>query len=76
MDQYYQPLDLTVNGHAKKFMKNKFSNWYANQITKQLDEGTKIDEVNVKLHLSTLKPLHAGLVVEFYNEMSSAKGKK
>ena len=23
-----------------------------------------------------LKPLHAGRVVEFYNEMSSAKGKK
>ena len=34
MDRYYQPLDLTVNGHAKTFMKNKFSNWYAKQIAK------------------------------------------
>ena len=28
------------------------------------------------IRLSMLKPLHVGWVVEFYNEMSSAKGKK
>ena len=33
-------------------------------------------EVNVNLRLSTLKPLHAGWVIEFYNEMASAKEKK
>ena len=25
----FQPLNLTVNGNCKKFMKNKFSKWYA-----------------------------------------------
>ena len=24
----FQPLNLTVNGNCKKFMKNKFSEWY------------------------------------------------
>ena len=35
MTKFYQPLDLTVNGHAKRFLKSKFSVWYADQISKQ-----------------------------------------
>lgn len=76
MTHLYQPLDLTVNGYAKKFLKNKFNNWYANQISKQLDAGTKLDEIRIKLKLSLLKPLHAAWIVDFYNEMTSVKGKE
>ena len=75
MTKYYQPLDLTVNGHAKRFLKNKFSTWYGNQISNQLDEGVNIDAVGVKLRLTTLKPLHAQWVVDFYNKMTTVKGK-
>ena len=56
-------------------MKNKFSTWYGHQISKQLDEGVKIDSVDVELQLTILKPLHAQWVVDFYNEMTSSKGK-
>ena len=28
MTKYYQPLDLTVNGYCKKFLKRKFTQWY------------------------------------------------
>ena len=59
MTKFNQPLNLTVNGHAKKFFKSKFSAWYADQISKQLNEGVKIDEVDVKFRLTTMKPLHA-----------------
>ena len=34
----------------------------------------ELEDVVVKLHLSTLKPLHAGWVIDFYNEMTSGKG--
>ena len=27
MTRYYQPLDLTVNGYAKRFLKRKFIEW-------------------------------------------------
>ena len=27
MTKYYQPLDLTVNGYAKRFLKSKFTEW-------------------------------------------------
>ena len=74
MTKFYQPLDLTVNGHAKRFFKSKFSAWYADQISKQLNEGVKIDEVDVKFRLTTMKPLHAQWVVDFYNEMTASKG--
>ena len=74
MIKLYQPLDLTVNGHAKRFFTSKFSVWYAEQISKQLNEGVKIDEVDVKFRLTTMKPLHAQWVVDFYNEMTTSKG--
>lgn len=31
MTNYFQPLDLTVNGTAKQFLKQKFESWYALQ---------------------------------------------
>ena len=73
MTKCYQPLDLTVNGHAKRYLKIKFSTWY--QILKQLDEGgVNIDVVDVKLRLATLKALYAQWIVDFYNEMTTVKG--
>ena len=74
MTKHHQPLNLTVNGHAKCCLKNKFSTWYDNQILKQLDDGTNIDAVDVNLRLTTLKPLHAHWVVNFYTEMTTVKG--
>ena len=76
MTKYYQPLDLTVNGFAKRFMKAKFSEWYSRQIGKQLREGIELQDIIVPLRLSLLKPLHAGWLVELYNEMTSHKGKE
>ena len=40
----YQPLDLR---YLKRYLKNKFSTCYRNQIPKQLDEGVNIDTVDV-----------------------------
>ena len=72
MTKYYQPLDLTVNGYCKRLL--KFSEWYAAQVAKQLANKVELKDVVVKLRLSTLKPRHAGWVIDFYNEMTSSKG--
>ena len=42
MTNYFQMLDLNVNGHAKEFLKRKFEEWYADQVKKQLDQGKDI----------------------------------
>jgi len=35
MTKFYQPLDLTVNGFAKRFMARKFNDWYTEQVSEQ-----------------------------------------
>ena len=74
MTKYYQPLDLTVNGYSKRFLKNKFNEWYSMQVSKQLADGVMLEDVQIKLRLSHLKPLHAEWLVDFYNHMTSDKG--
>ena len=67
MTNFLQPLDLTVNGYVKKFMRGKFNVWYSLQIGNQLDAGKQLQEIDVPLRLSLLKPLYAEWLVECYN---------
>ena len=76
MTKFYQPLDLTVNGYAKRFLKRKFNEWYPGQVKAQLDNGVSLDDIHVGLQLTKLRPVHAGWIVEFYNHMTTSKGKE
>ena len=64
-----------MNRSEKAFFKRRFTKWYSNEIHWQLDEGKQIDQIGVLLCLSVLKPLHAKWIVEFYNDMTTPKGK-
>lgn len=61
-DLFLQPLVLTVNGHTKKYMKNKFNNCYNSQIAKQRDGGVNLF-------------MQDGWLVELCNHMMQVKGK-
>ena len=76
MTNLFQPLDLTVNGSAKAFMKRKFTEWYSSSIATQLDQGKSIEEVDVELKLSILKPLQANWIKELYDYMTSEEGRE
>ena len=76
MTRFYQLLDLTVNGSAKRFIAKKCNGWYSDQISEELQCGTPLEDISVKLRLSFLKHLHAGWMVEFYNFITSAEGKE
>ena len=69
--QCFQPLDLTVNKHCKSYLKRLFSEWYAQQIENQLSLGKKVEEIKTGICLTTLKPLHAKWLVEYYNQITS-----
>ena len=71
----HQRLDLTVNGYAKRYLKRKFIEWYSGQVKSQLDKNISIEDIQVGLQLTKLKPIHAGWLVEFYNHMTITKGK-
>ena len=76
MTHIFQPLDLTVNGHFKQYMKEKFSTWYSEQISLALENGEKLENINISFKITVLKPLHAKWLVEFYNHIiSERKGK-
>ena len=68
---HFQPLDLNVNGHAKQFLKRKFENWYAEQVTKEIEKGVNVFSVNIETKLSIVKPLHARWLISFYDHMQN-----
>ena len=59
MTNLLHPLDLTVNGYVKKLMHGKFNARYSLQIENQLDAGKQLQDIDVPLRLSLLKPYHA-----------------
>ena len=54
-------------GVAKTFLKDRFGTWYAAEVSKQLEKGTDIYSINIKLQLSVLKPIHARWLISFYD---------
>ena len=73
MTHIFQPLDLTVNGHFKQYMKEKFSTWHSEQLSLALENGEKLENINISFKITVLKPLHAKWLVEFYNHITSGE---
>lgn len=60
-----QPLDVSVNRVARKFLRDKFENWYADNIAAQKSSGNNIEAVDVRL--SIVKPLAAKWMIDLYD---------
>ena len=69
----FQPLDLTINQKAKKYVSSKFNEWYAEKVSKQLMNGKAPRDVKGSLKLSDLKPLHAKWIVEMHGYLKQQK---
>ena len=74
----FQPLDLTVNGAAKKFIKKEFITCYSSIIQQQLESGKKLEDINIDMRLTIVKPLHvhAQWLVNTYNFFTGPEGRK
>ena len=53
----FQPLDL--NKAVKSFIQNKYNDYFASQVTEQLQNGTDLTDLKISSKWSDLKPLHA-----------------
>ena len=76
MTHLFQPLNLTVNGHCKAFLKRKSAQWFAQQIDKQLSLGKRVEDIEMKFHLTEIKPIHAKWITQFFDYMSIEDGSK
>ena len=75
MTHSFHPLDLTVNKVAKDFMKKKFSEWFSRQISIGLENGQKLEDIQIDYRLSVLKPMHAKCLISFYDFIVAQKVK-
>ena len=57
-------------------MKKKFNEWHSNQVRQQLDKGKEVEQIEVKLTLTTLKPIHVKWLFDFYNHITTLEAKK
>ena len=58
MTHFFQPLDLTIIGCGKQWMKKEFVAYYSRAVKQQFDDRKSLEEVKVDFRLSILKPLH------------------
>ena len=65
----FQPLDLTVNKAAKRFIQHQYNDWFSDQVARQLKSGKDPTDIKVSSKLSDLKPLHASWIVDLYKYM-------
>ena len=63
----FQPWDLITNNMAQKCLNDKFEQWYADQISSQLDGGLDIYAVDVKTTLTVMKQIHARWLIGLYD---------
>lgn len=73
MTHHFQPLDITINGMAKKFLNAKFSDWYSGQITQQLKDGVPAHNVKIDLTLTKMKPVHARWLIGLYDYLRNQR---
>ena len=57
-----------MNKPAKTFLHDKFQEWYAQQVCKQLEEG---DQKMIDVRLSVMKPLGAKWLVQMHDYFKS-----
>ena len=70
MTDYFQVLDLTVHKWMKDFMKQTFNEWFATQLTNELESGKELENITIKFLLSIMKPSHAGWLIDCYNQLT------
>ena len=74
MTDKYQPLDSTVNKRIKSIIKNCYNSWYSQQVIDQLSTGVPPTEIKIKQPISSIKPLHAGWIINAYEDLRSEAG--
>ena len=66
------PLDVSVNKSAKCYLREKFSNWYAEEVKQQIDAGKQAAEVQVDMRPSVMKEMSAKWLEGLYDHLRAS----
>ena len=67
-----QPLDLSVNKPFKDKLRRGFSEWYTQEVAKQLQDGKQRDEIHIDTRMSVVKQLSCMWIMSGYDHMRSS----
>ena len=67
-----QPLDLSVNKPFKDKLRRGFSEWYTQEVAKQLQDGKQPDEIHIDTLMSVVKQLSCMWIMSGYDHMRSS----
>ena len=67
-----QPLDLSVNKPLKNEMRKRFVEWYSSCVAKELKSGKSVNDINIGLQMSLVKPLSANWFVSAFDYIRSS----
>ena len=68
----FQPLDLSVNKPFKDKLRRGFSEWYAQEVAKQLTDNVQPDAVHIDMRMSIVKKLSCRWIMSAYNHIHSS----
>lgn len=71
---FFEPLDLTVNGSAKKNMRKQFIAYHSSAVKQQLNSGKPLEDIDVDFRLTVIKPLRAQWLVDMFNFFTTQNG--
>ena len=66
-----QPLDLTVNKVAKSYLQREFQEWYANEVSSNIDTNTGMLKQPVDLSTSKMKCIGVPWLVRLYEHIAT-----
>ena len=78
MTHLLQPLHSPTNASFKKYEKRAFSEYFTSCIMEALtnDPDRDVKTIQIDVHLSTLKPRYAKVMIDMYQHLKFKKGKK
>lgn len=63
-----QPLDISINKPFKDALKAQFHLWYANEVQKQLNNGS-LDDINIDTSMTAIKGLSASWIIHAWDSI-------
>ena len=64
-----QPLDVSTNKAAKDFLREKFRQWYAEEVEKQLQIGTAAEAIQINMGMAVMKEVGAKWLTALYDKL-------